>query len=508
MDATRRGNESRAEMRLEDLFGDIEEKRITGSRDVDVGGLAYDSRQVEPGWAFFCVKGLVTDGHLFVGDAVGRGASVVVIEREPEEEIPQGVTTVKVPDSRLALALCSARFYGQPSKKLALAGITGTNGKTTTTYLVENIFAKAGQVTGLIGTVENHVAGSVEPVTRTTPESLDLQRLLARMVESGVQTAAMEVSSHALELERVNGCSFKAVAFTNLTQDHLDFHISLEEYFGAKRRLFEDDGFGRERVAVINSDDPFGRRLLAETGLPKVSFGLGEGADVRAGDVSVSAAGNRFVLRMRGNSLKIATKLQGRFNVYNCLAAAAVACEMGADTDSIVAGLESLAGVPGRFENIDCGQPFTVIVDYAHTPDGIRSVLQAAREVAGGRVIIVVGCGGDRDRSKRPLMGRVAAEMSDVCVITSDNPRSEEPEAIIEMIVEGIRGSFHSERFEVEVDRREAIRKALSIARPDDLVVVAGKGHESGQIFADRVVPFDDRQVVRECLKEVTGEKC
>lgn len=494
-------------MRLEELFGSVEEKRIAGGRDLEVAGLAYDSRRVEPGCAFFCIKGLVTDGHLFIGDAVERGARVVVIEREPDEDIPADVTTVRVPDTRLALALCSSRFYGEPSRKLELAGITGTNGKTTTTYLVENIFIEAGRKTGLIGTVENHVAGAVEQVTRTTPESLDLQRLLSRMADGGVETVAMEVSSHALELERVSGCDFEVVAFTNLTQDHLDFHISLEEYFGAKKRLFQDPGFGEDRVAVVNSDDEFGRRLLADTSLRKVSFGLGEQADVRATGLSVSAGGNRFELAMKGGSFPVRTRLQGRFNVYNCLAAAAIAGELGAGPESIAAGLETLAGVPGRFENIDCGQPFTAIVDYAHTPDGIRSVLQAAREVAGGRVIIVVGCGGDRDRSKRPQMGRVAAEMSDVCVITSDNPRSEDPEAIIGMILEGIRDDFDEGRYEVEVDRREAIRKAMSMALPGDLVVVAGKGHESGQIFAAGVVPFDDRQVVREFLTELAGEE-
>lgn len=494
-------------MRLEELFEDIEEKRIEGRRDLEVSGLAYDSRQVEPGGVFFCIKGLVTDGHLFIGEAARRGAGAVVIEREPDEEIPGDITTVRVSDTRLSLALCSSRYYDEPSGKLELVGVTGTNGKTTTAYLVESILRADGRVTGLLGTVENHVAGAVEPVTRTTPESLDLQRLLARMVDSGVSAVAMEVSSHALELERVNGCRFRVAAFTNLTQDHLDFHISLEEYFGAKSRLFRDAGFGEQRAAVINADDEFGRRLLADTVLRKTSFGLGRDADVRARDVLVTPSGNRFELVMPGATFPVQTKLQGRFNVYNCLAAAAIAGELGVGPESIAAGLETLAGVPGRFENINCGQPFTVIVDYAHTPDGISSVLQAAREVAGGRVIIVVGCGGDRDRSKRPLMGRVAAEMSDLCVITSDNPRGEDPEAIIEMILEGIRGDVGEDRFLVKVDRREAIRKAVSSALPGDLVVVAGKGHESGQIFADGVVPFDDRQVVRECLMEVTGEE-
>jgi UDP-N-acetylmuramoyl-L-alanyl-D-glutamate--2,6-diaminopimelate ligase len=495
-------------MYLEELLETIDEKNLEGSRDLEVTGLSYDSRLVEPGQAFFCIKGLVTDGHLFVGDALERGARVLFVEREPEDEVPPEVTLVLVPDTRLALAHCSSRFYGDPSGHLKLVGVTGTNGKTTTTFLIENIFKEAGLATGLIGTIENHVREAVEPVTRTTPESLDLQRLLRRMVDEGVEVVAMEVSSHALELHRASGCSFDVVVFTNLTQDHLDFHISLEEYFGAKRRLFEGDEFGPRRTAVINFDDVFGRRLIEETSQPSRSFGIEEKADVSARGVKVSARGNRFELVFAEESIPVATMLQGRFNVYNCLAAATVAFELGADNDSIVAGLAGLAGVPGRFENIDCGQHFTALVDYAHTPDGIRNVLEACREVTPGRVIIVVGCGGDRDRSKRPLMGRVGTELSDLCVITSDNPRSEDPEAIIEMILEGVRGEFPAERYEVVVDRREAIKKALSEARPGDLVVVAGKGHESGQIFADRVIAFDDRQVVRECLREVTDAEC
>jgi UDP-N-acetylmuramoyl-L-alanyl-D-glutamate--2,6-diaminopimelate ligase len=495
-------------MDLSELLDNIEEKKVIGPRDLAVSGISYDSRLVEPGQAFFCVKGLVTDGHLYVHDAIERGAGVLFVERDPEEEVPDGVALVRVPDTRLALARCAAKFYGEPSTDLKLVGITGTNGKTTTTFLVENIFKKAGYVTGLIGTVENHIGDIVEPVTRTTPESLDLQRLLRRMADSGIEVVAVEVSSHALELHRVSGCKFDVVVFTNLTQDHLDFHLSLEEYFGAKKRLFEGQEFGPGRVALVNIDDEFGRRLLEETSLTSRSFGLDNRADFTAGGVSVSAEGNRFELSFAGETLKLSTLLQGRFNVYNCLAAAAVASELGVDGKGIAAGLETLVGVPGRFENIDCGQNFTTLVDYAHTPDGILSLLEACREVSEGRVIIVVGCGGDRDRSKRPLMGRVATELSDLCVLTSDNPRGEDPRAIIEMILEGVRDKFPPERYMVVADRHEAIKRAISEARPGDLVVVAGKGHESGQIFADRVVPFDDRQVVRECLREVKGAEC
>ncbi|MCJ7653261.1 MAG: UDP-N-acetylmuramoyl-L-alanyl-D-glutamate--2,6-diaminopimelate ligase [Actinobacteria bacterium] len=492
-------------MLLSELLDTLDEKKVEGFRDLELPGLAYDSRLVEPWEAFFCIKGLVTDGHLYAADAVGKGAAVLFIEKELEAEVGEEVILVKVPDTRRAMARCSARFFGDPSGELKLVGVTGTNGKTTTTFLVESICRKAGHRTGIIGTVETHIGSVVEPVTRTTPESLDLQRLLRRMADDGVEVVAMEVSSHALELERVDGCRFEVVVFTNLTQDHLDFHISIEEYFGAKRRLFTGDRFGPGRRALANIDDQFGRRLMEETELGSRSFGLGREADIRGTGVEVSQGGNRFVLEYAGESIPLLTALQGRFNVYNCLAAAGVAFELGIGTGNIVQGLETMKGVPGRFENIDCGQDFTVIVDYAHTPDGIRSLLEACREVTSGRVILVIGCGGDRDRSKRPLMGKVGAEMSNLCIITSDNPRSEDPQAIIEMILDGIRESFSPERYMVEVDRRSAIYKAIGEAAPGDLVVVAGKGHESGQIFAERVIPFDDRQVVREGLKEVAG---
>lgn len=502
-DTMRRG----IEMDLRELLETLEEKRVTGPSNVEVAGLAYDSRTVGKRFCFFCIKGLVTDGHLFVEQAVERGAAVIVVEHEPEAGLFEGVTLVRVPDTRLALANCAARFYGYPSDEMKLIGVTGTNGKTTTNYLVESILKTAGYITGLIGTIENHVAGKVEPVTRTTPESLDLQRLLRRMAGEGVTAAVMEVSSHALELHRAAGCHYDAVVFTNLTQDHLDFHISLEEYFGAKRKLFEGEDFGASRKAVINLDDAFGRRLLGETPLESISFGIDSDADVRASDVEISAAGNTFRMLYGGESIEMKTKLHGRFNVYNCLSAAAAALVLGISAESVKEGLESLPGVPGRFENIDCGQDFTALVDYAHTPDGISNLLEACREVAVGRVIIVVGCGGDRDRSKRPLMGNVACRMSDVCIITSDNPRGEYPRSIIDMVLEGVESEFEDSRYEVEVDRRQAILRACGMGRAGDLVVIAGKGHESGQIFSDRVVPFDDRQVLRECLREVQVEE-
>lgn len=495
-------------MRLDALLEAVDEKKITGRTAIDITGLAYDSRLVEPRNAFFCIKGLVTDGHRHAAEAVERGAAAVFIERSLEFEPAEEVVLVRVPDTRSALAFCASGFYGEPSRELKIVGITGTNGKTTTAYLVENACRQAGVATGLIGTVQYRVRDKVEPVTRTTPESLDLQKLLRRMADEGVKVVAMEVSSHALELHRVSGCEFDVVVFTNLTQDHLDFHISLEEYFGAKRRLFTSEAFGPSRSAVVNVDDPFGARLFAEIGLERLGFGIDNPADVRGTCVRVSSAGNSFGIEYRGAAEDFNTRLQGRFNIYNVLGAAGACLELGMDFSEMRAGLEGLEGVPGRFENIDCGQDFTVIVDYAHTPDGVRNLMQACREVAGRRVILVVGCGGDRDRSKRPLMGRAGTEMSDLCIITSDNPRGEEPHEIIEMMLEGVRGEFPKERYEVEEDRRRAIYRAIEVAGTGDLVVIAGKGHESGQIFADGVIPFDDREVAREVLKEVKGAQC
>lgn len=489
-------------MLLEALVEGLEEKRITGDRNVDVANLAYDSRKVSGGTAFFCIRGLVHDGHDFAKNAVAAGASALFIEREPEVDLPDDVTIIKVPSTRAALALCASRFFDDPSGKVTLVGVTGTNGKTTTTYLVERICRLAGHKTGLIGTIENRIGDTVEPVLHTTPESLDLQRLLSRMVEQGVGTVVMEVSSHALDLHRVTGCSFDVVVFTNLTQDHLDYHLSIEAYFSAKQRLFSQGELGEERIAVINMDDPYGVRLDAETTVETITCSIGGKTDISASNLDISASGNRFLLGIRGESMELTTRLQGRFNVYNSMSAAGVGLALGIGRDRIKDGIQSLPGVPGRFESINSGQGFTVIVDYAHTPDGIRNLLEACREVTDGRVIIVVGCGGDRDKGKRPLMAQVAVTLSELAVFTSDNPRTEDPARILEMMVEGVADAGPHERYLVEPDRRAAIRLALETAEPGDLVVVAGKGHESGQILSGEIVPFDDREVVREILKE------
>lgn len=494
-------------LRLSELVELLDEKRVTGEGDPEITGLSYDSRKVRPGQAFFCIQGLITDGHLHVNQALDAGAASVFIEKLPEADIEGSVPVVKVPDTRRALALCSSRYYGDPSSGMKLVGITGTNGKTTTAFLVESICRSAGMTTGLVGTIQCMVAGVAEPVERTTPESLDLQELLRRMADAGVEVVAMEVSSHALELHRVAGCRFDVVVFTNLTQDHLDFHLSLENYFGAKRKLFQSGDYGEGRKGVINVDDPFGRRLLEETDLDATGFGFSPGADLRGVDLEVSPSGTSFTLEYGGRAMVMDTPLKGKFNASNCLAATTACLELGIDPGTIASGVSRVEGVPGRFESIDCGQDFTVIVDYAHTPDGIRSLMQACNEIARGRVYLVVGCGGDRDRSKRPVMGRVAVEMSDCCILTSDNPRGEDPAGIIEMMLSGIPGDVPGDRYRVEVDRAGAIATAIGMARKGDMVVIAGKGHESGQVFKGRVVPFDDREVARKSLAEVPDER-
>lgn len=494
-------------MRLSELLGVLETKKVERFTDCEIIGIAYDSRKVSPGDAFFCIRGLVTDGHYFAAEAAKKGAAAIFAERLLIDEAVEGIPIVTVPDTRYAMALCSAHFYDYPSKELILIGVTGTNGKTTTTYLIENCMRIAGKKTGLIGTVEYRIGELVEPVTRTTPESVDLQRMLRDMVRHGVECVAMEVSSHGLELNRVLGCEFDGVVFTNLTTDHLDFHLSIEDYFAAKRKLFTENRYGGGRIAFVNTDDHFGKRLFNEILLEKVSYGIELPADYRARDVKVSSSGNHFFIEHNGQRFEATSLLRGAFNIYNCLAAFCVCDRFGLDEEAILRGIFEFEGVPGRFETIDCGQDFTVIVDYAHTPDGLKNVLVACRDITAGRVICVFGCGGDRDKSKRPIMGEVGVQLSDRCVITSDNPRSEDPMEIIEMILEGVRNRYPEDRYVVEPDRRKAIFMAVGMAKPGDLVLIAGKGHERGQIFSDRIVPFDDREVAREAIREVLSGK-
>jgi UDP-N-acetylmuramoyl-L-alanyl-D-glutamate--2,6-diaminopimelate ligase len=465
-------------MDLRELFG-------SDAPPVEITALAYDNRAVVPGTAFFCVRGLTRDGHEFAPDAVARGAAALVVDHP----LGLGVPEVVVPDVRAAMAPAAAKLAGDPTARLQVVGITGTNGKTTSAFILRALLEAAGRQTGLLGTVSSVIAGVEAPTERTTPEAIDLQRTFAQMLAGGDVCCAMEVSSHALELHRADAIHWAVAVFTNLTQDHLDFHADMESYFAAKRRLFEA-GPG---TAVINVDDPYGRRLAAD--FDAVTIAIDHDADLRARDVSFGLAGSTFTV----GGLELRTPLPGRFNVLNVLGAMAVARAVGVDDATIARAVGQAGRVPGRFEPVDEGQPFAVLVDYAHTPDSLDNVLRAARQLAPGRVICVFGAGGDRDRSKRPAMGRIAGELADVAIVTSDNPRSEDPEAIIGEIVAGIAGR---DDIVTEPDRRAAIDQAVGMAADGDVVVIAGKGHEQGQEFAGgRKVPFDDVAVAREALR-------
>jgi UDP-N-acetylmuramoyl-L-alanyl-D-glutamate--2,6-diaminopimelate ligase len=460
---------------------------VRGDGGTLVRGAAFDSRSVESGQLFFCVPGGAADGHAFAGEALRRGAAALVVERELDDDAPQ----LLVPSVRAAMGPIAAAVHGDPADALTLVGVTGTNGKTTVVHLLEAILAASGRRTGAIGTIGGRIDGEPVPLARTTPEAPDLQALLARMRDAGVAAVAMEVSSHALAQRRVDGIRFDVAVFTNLSQDHLDFHPSMEAYFAAKASLFEPD---RARHAVIGVDDPWGRRLLGRD-LSTTTYGIGEGADVRATDVVVGPGGATFTVGGRA----FTTRLRGAFNVTNCLAAIATAGVLGLDPHATVRGIAAVADVPGRMEPVDAGQDFLVVVDYAHTPDSIRNVLAAARPLTTGRVIVVFGCGGDRDRAKRSPMGMAATEGADLTVVTSDNPRSEDPLAIIAAIERG--ATAGGGPYVVEADRRAAIRLALAEARTGDVVVIAGKGHETVQELADGSLPFDDRAVAREELE-------
>ena len=469
-------------MTLRDLMGS------GGPRapELEVSGLAYSSQRVTPGTLFFCVPGFRSDGHDFAPDAVERGAVALVCQRP----LGLGVPEVIVDDVRAAMGPAAARFYRDPTAELDVVGVTGTNGKTTTAFLVRHMLEADGRRCGLLGTVKRVVAGREEEVERTTPEAIDLQATFRAMVDGGDRACAMEVSSHALELGRVTGIRFACRVFTNLTQDHLDFHETMETYFAAKRRLFDDGG-----AAVVNVDDGYGRRLASEIGA--ATFAIDHDADYRAHEIEFDLMGSRFRCETPDGDLELGSPLPGLFNVQNVLGAVASARSLGVPMETIAAALPEFGRVPGRFEPVDEGQGFGVLVDYAHTPEALENVLRAAREVTQGRLHVVFGAGGDRDRGKRPLMGDAARRLADRVLVTSDNPRSEQPEAIIDEIMEG--AGPGAER---ETDRRRAIARALESAERGDVVVIAGKGHEQGQEFENgRKEPFDDVDVAREALR-------
>jgi UDP-N-acetylmuramoyl-L-alanyl-D-glutamate--2,6-diaminopimelate ligase len=480
-------------VKLRELIDGLQGGRLLGDPEVEVSDLAYESHRVREGSLFFCVRGAKADGHDFAPAAAAAGAAALVVERELETALPQ----MLVGDSRAAMAPLAARFWGEPTRELEMAGITGTNGKTTSAFLLRSILEADGRQCGLLGTVKQ-VVGEVErEVVRTTPEAIDLQATFRQMLDCGDRACVMEVSSHALALHRADAIDFDVALFTNLTQDHLDFHVTMDDYFAAKRLLFEA-GPG---ASVVNVDDSYGRRLAAE--IDCVTFSEGAEADYRATEVSFDAAGAEFAVEAPEESLRVRTPLPGHFNVANALGALSAAAALGVGPEIAADALSRCGRVPGRFELVDEGQQFTVLVDYAHTPDSLENVLRAARRLTAGRLISVFGAGGDRDRDKRPKMGRVGTELSDLAVITSDNPRSEEPAAIIAQILSGVDDTGG---VEVEGDRRAAISYSLAQAAPGDTVVIAGKGHEQGQEFeGGRKVPFDDREVAREELRKLLG---
>ena len=488
------------EARVSVLLEALADKRVVGAVPDTVRALTADSRTVERGDCFVAVPGFKQDARRFIPEAVARGAGLVVTEGDavPDVRVPQ----VLVPATRPALARLAAAYHGHPSRALTVVGITGTNGKTTTSYLVEALL-RVGGPTGILGTIQYVVGDEVRPAGQTTPEALEIQGMLATMRERGVKGVAMEVSSHALALSRVDGLAFDVAVFTNLTQDHLDFHGTLEAYGRAKRRLFEllaASPKGR-RTAVVNGDDPWGARMVAGLDLDVLSFGLGAGNRVRATRWTSALDGIHMHVETPHGAVEIASPLIGEHNVMNLLGAIGTGLALGLAPAAIAAALAPVKAVPGRFEQVDAGQPFLVVVDYAHTPDALERVLVTARKITSGRLAVVFGCGGDRDRTKRPIMGEIAARLADRAWVTSDNPRSERPQAILDEIVVGVKRVANAEgRYVTEPDRRAAIAGALGWARAGDTVVIAGKGHETYQIIGAETLPFDDRAVAREIL--------
>lgn len=492
-------------MLLKELATYLIASRIQGDGDTPCTGIAIDSRKVQPGDLFICLPGHTVDGHDYARQAAEQGASALVVERWLEEiPLPQ----LKVRDSRLAMAVLGGVFFASPSSRLKVIGVTGTNGKTTTTYLIERILQDQGRTTGLIGTIQRRFAGRTYPMSGTTPESLELQRYLHEIAEGGGEYCVMEVSSHALDQGRVKGTAFRTAVFTNLTQDHLDYHKTMEDYRGAKALFFSrlgntypEDADSRN-YAVLNADDPASAYFAKQTAAETITYGVENKADVRASSISITARGTSFHVDSFRGSADISLRMVGKFNVYNALAAIAAALLEGIPLERIKASLESVKGVEGRVEAVDEGQSFAVIVDYAHTPDGLENVLRSVNEFATGRVICVFGCGGDRDRTKRPVMGRIAAKYAQHVIVTSDNPRTEEPDAILRDIERGLKDDGVSpERYELIVDRRAAIQKAIEMASREDVVLIAGKGHETYQLIGSKVLDFDDRIVAKEAIR-------
>jgi UDP-N-acetylmuramoyl-L-alanyl-D-glutamate--2,6-diaminopimelate ligase len=487
-----------AGMKLNDLLVGAGAAGSPANGELEISSVVCHSREAAPGSLFVAIRGEITDGNQFVSDAIDRGTRVIVSEMPPAA-VPPAVSWVRVASARRALAVIAANFYGRPAQRLDLIAVTGTNGKTTTCFLIDSILAAAGRHGGLFGTVFHRTPAQTRPAATTTPESLELQKFLAEVVPAGGSYAVLEASSHALAQERLWGCRFAAAVFTNLTRDHLDFHQNFDNYFAAKRRLFEGTGSGAPAAGIINTDDPYGAQL-AGLAARTITYGLGKDAQVTTKHFAPSPRGLDFVAQTPAGPIQVDSPLVGRTNVYNLLAAIAAGMALDIPPAAIQSGIERLQNVPGRFERVDLGQPFLVIVDYAHTDDALRNLLLTARELhAGGRIITLFGCGGNRDRSKRPLMGEVAGRHSDVVVLSSDNPRGEDPLYIINDALVGLQRT--SATVLVEPDRQRAIELAIDQARPGDVVLLAGKGHETVQTLKQGPIPFDDREMARRALR-------
>ncbi|MBR0136106.1 MAG: UDP-N-acetylmuramoyl-L-alanyl-D-glutamate--2,6-diaminopimelate ligase [Clostridia bacterium] len=484
-------------MLLSKLVVNMDLKLINAEKDVEIERIEYDSRRVKPGAIFSCVVGTFRDGHDYAEGAYKNGAAALIVERELPFPIPQIIAK----NSRRAMAQLAAKLYGYPAKELRIIGVTGTNGKTTTTYMVKSVAEKCGLKVGLIGTIRNIIGDRVISTQRTTPESTELQEILRMMADERVDLVVMEVSSHSLDQERVYGLQFEVGGFTNLTQDHLDYHKTFDNYLAAKKKLFERSAF-----AVVNADDPHSEKLLEGLDIPRMTYAVREPADIYANDIEICVRDVEFDMTTPVGSAHIAVPIPGLFNVFNAMLAAGICVRLGFPIEKIAEGLADVSGVTGRMESLDTtGFPFSVILDFAHTPDGIINLLTSVREFAKGRVMTVFGCGGDRDHAKRPIMGEAAGRYSDFCVVTSDNPRTEDPMSIIGNVLDGVNKT--AVEYVVIQNRREAIKYALTHARPDDVVVLAGKGHETYQEINNVKYPFDEKVVVAELLDEMRKQK-
>lgn len=482
-------------MDLAKIINGLEIEYIKGEKDLEINEIRYDSRNVEKGDLFICIQGFKTDGHKYIDDVIDKEANVVVIDKELDN-YDNNITYIKVADSRKAMAVLAKNFFEDPLKEIDLIGVTGTNGKTTTTYLIKEILNQSGYKAGLIGTIEVFNGEESINASRTTPESLDIYRYLAIMREKGVEYTVMEVSSHALALNRVDTMEFKAAVFTNLTQDHLDYHETMDRYAAEKAKLFKK--LKSDGTAIINNDDDYAQLFKDTTQQDIITYGIEKNSKLHPNEIELSLEGVKFNL----NDLKYNLNLTGKFNIYNSLAAVGVAKSLGIKEELIKKSLESIEGIPGRFETINMDQDFTVIVDYAHTPDSMINVLRAVQHFEHNDIIVVFGCGGERDKKKRPIMGEIAVKNSDYVVVTTDNPRSEVPETIIEEIVEGIKESKYTTPYSVQVEREDAIYEAIDKAKKGDVVVIIGKGHETYQVFADKTIDFNDKAVAKAAIQK------